>query len=233
MAAAPIDDIFARICGMEAPLGVRLHAFSKALSDLGLPSAKAYEDLVSKLLTSDEQRTIPNVGEMVPDFLLPDHSGRLVGLPELLDNGPLVLSFNRGHWCQFCELELQAFTRAHSDIANLGATVVSVMPERREYIRQVWTNTSGKVITLSDMDNSYALELGLAVWLGDDVRDLYEGIGLDLERYQGNDMWFVPIPATFVVKQSGIIAARYVDPDFRKRMETEQVLDALRQAAQP
>lgn len=233
MAAAEIDDIFSRLCGMEAPLGVRLRAFAQALSNLGLPSAEAYEDLVAKLSASSEERAIPGVGDMLPDFLLPDHDGRLVGLADLLANGPLVLSFNRGHWCQFCELELQAFTRAHTDIASYGATVVSVMPERQEFIRRVWDKADGKIKTLSDIDNSYALELGLAVWLGDRIRNLYSDIGLDLERYQGNDMWFVPIPATFVVKRSGIIAARYVDPDFRKRMETEQVLVALRQAAQP
>jgi peroxiredoxin len=233
MADTRLDDVFAKICGMEAPLSVRLHAFAQALSDLGLPSAKAYEDLVSKLTASGEQRKTPGIGDTLPDFMLPDHNGRLVGLHELLEAGPLVLSFNRGHWCQFCELELQAFTRSHLEIAGLGATVASVMPERREFIRQVWNKANGKLITLSDMDNSYALELGLAVWVGDEIRDLYTGIGLDLERYQGNGMWFVPIPATFVIKPSGIIVARYVDPDFRKRMETEQVVDALRLATVP
>jgi peroxiredoxin len=68
------------------------------------------------------------------------------------------------------------------------------------------------------------------MWLGDEVRALYQQVGLDIERYQGNATWFVPIPATFVLDQSGVVVGRKVDPDFRTRMDIEEILKALGRA---
>jgi peroxiredoxin len=82
---------------------------------------------------------------------------------------------------------------------------------------------------LSDIDNGYALSLGLAIWLGEEVRQLDLENGLHLEKYNGNDTWFLPIPATFVVGKDGRIIDRYVDPDFRSRMEIAGIEAALRQ----
>jgi peroxiredoxin len=79
------------------------------------------------------------------------------------------------------------------------------------------------------MDNGYALSLDLVMWVGADMERLMSGGGVDLPRYQGNSTWFLPIPATFVVGTDGLIAARNVDPDFRRRMEVSELLTALRQ----
>ena len=83
-------------------------------------------------------------------------------------------------------------------------------------------------IILSDIDNAYALSLGLALWLGERVVTLMQGRGYRLSEYQGNDGWFVPLPATFVVGTSGRVLARHVDPEFRQRMDVDEMLAALR-----
>jgi peroxiredoxin len=70
--------------------------------------------------------------------------------------------------------------------------------------------------------------MGLAIRLGDRVRTLYLSHGLNLERFQRSSNWFVPIPATFVVGRDGVIVARHVDPDFRKRMDIEDIIAALK-----
>jgi peroxiredoxin len=79
------------------------------------------------------------------------------------------------------------------------------------------------------MDNGYALSLDLVMWVGPDMEKLMAEGGIDLPRYQDNSSWFLPIPATFVVGADGFIAARSVDPDYRKRMQTDELLAALRQ----
>jgi peroxiredoxin len=150
-----------------------------------------------------------------------------VALDELLAKGPLILSFNRGHWCEYCELELRAFAEAHAEFAEHGAQVVSIMPERGEYTRKVRALTNDTLTVLSDIDNGYALSVGVVMWLGDEVRTLYQKFGLDIERYQGNATWFVPIPATLVLDRNGIIVGRKVDPDFRSRMDMEDIFAAL------
>ena len=207
-----------------------MEAFSAAVRQFGLPFAEAYDDLVARIRSGDAGSTAPGPGDRMPSFLLPDSSGRLLDLEDLLAAGPAVISFNRGHWCEYCGIELTAFRQALNEIAERGASVVSIMPEIEVYTAKAAADTGNAFKILSDIDNSYALSLGLAIWLGERVRTLYLSHGLNLERYQGSTSWFVPIPATFVVGRDGRILARYVDPDFRHRMDIEDIVAALEQA---
>jgi peroxiredoxin len=230
MEAQSLEDAFRQICAMEAPLHERMEAFSAAVRQFGLPFAEAYDDLVARIRSGDAGSTAPGPGDRMPSFLLPDSSGRLLDLEDLLAAGPAVISFNRGHWCEYCGIELTAFRQALNEIAERGASVVSIMPEIEVYTAKAAADTGNAFKILSDIDNSYALSLGLAIWLGERVRTLYLSHGLNLERYQGSTSWFVPIPATFVVGRDGRILARYVDPDFRHRMDIEDIVAALEQA---
>lgn len=226
-AETTFDQAFAGICKMEGSLGVRLAALSDIMRAYARPFADAYDELVATLLSGEAVASVPNAGDSLPPFLLPDHQGRLVSSVDLAGSGPLVVSFNRGHWCEYCDLELRAFSAAHAEFSTRGARAVSIIPERQAYIRKVAERSGNSLLVLSDMDNSYAMELGLVIWLGDKVRTLLQESGLDLEQYQGNGMWFVPVPATFVIAQGGTILARYADPDFRRRMAIEDILAAL------
>ena len=160
--------------------------------------------------------------------MLPDGDGRIVGLDELVGEGPLVVSFNRGHWCPFCKIELSSLAGAAQELAKLDAKVVSIMPDRQSFIGPLAGELRGKVSFLSDIDNAYALSLGLAMWVGEPVRALMSGIGWRLDAFQGNDAWLLPLPATFVVGPDGVILASFVDANFRERMEIADILDALR-----
>lgn len=225
--ASALDDAFRHICALEAPLGERLALFTAAVAEHSRPIASAYDSLIAQLKHAGAGGAAIALGEEMPPFLLPDHTGKLVGLEELLQSGPFVLSFNRGHWCEYCQLELRAFAEAHAEFASRGASVVSIMPERGEYTRNVRALAGDTLTVLSDIDNGYALSAGIVMWLGDDVCALYRKCGLDIERYQGNATWFVPIPATFVLDRNGTVIGRKVDPDFRHRMDIDEIIDAL------
>lgn len=225
--ATALDEAFRKICATEAPLGERLALFTAAVETHSRPFAAAYRNLIVQIQSAAAGVAAPPVGEPLPPFLLPDHTGHLVSLGDLLAKGPVIVSFNRGHWCEYCELELRAFADAHAEFAARGAQVVSIMPERGEYTRKVRTLTNHALTVLSDNDNGYALSVGVVMWLGDEVRSLYQAFGLDIERFQGNATWFVPIPATFVLDRNGVIVGRKVDPDFRTRMDMEEILATL------
>ncbi|HKZ97914.1 MAG TPA: peroxiredoxin-like family protein [Hyphomicrobiaceae bacterium] len=211
-----IERAFKAICSMEAPLGERLAAFSAVVRAHALPFAEAYDHVVARVRSGEAGAAAPKPGDSMLAF--PDRAGRVHRLDEMLPRGPVVVSFNRGHWCEYCAIELSALRQALGEIAATGATVVSIMPETREFIAKV--APGGKsFLVLSDENNGYALALNLVIWLGERVRALYLLHGIRLDLYQGNDGWFVPIPATFVVRRDGDIAARFVDPDFRRRME--------------
>jgi len=227
-----LEDIFREICAREGPLRERLEDFSRAVRDLSLPFAEAYDDLVKRLERGEAGRGTPDVGARMPSFLLPDSTGHLVSLEDLIRTGPAVLSFNRGHWCEYCAIELSALSQAFDEIAAQGAVVVSIMPETREFVATARSRCGSRFEILSDIDNSYALEVGLVIWLGDRVREIYVAHGLHLERYQRSGAWFLPIPATFVVGQNGLISGRFVDPDFRRRMQIDEVVTAIEHAKQ-
>ena len=109
----------------------------------------------------------------------------------------------------------------------MGVRIVAVMPERQQFVSDLRATSKAPFLVLTDMDNGYAMSLGLAIWVGDEMQKIIAERH-DLAAYQGNDTWVLPIPATFVVGQDGRIKARFVDPDYRKRMAIDDLLAAMR-----
>ena len=101
------------------------------------------------------------------------------------------------------------------------------MPDRQPFTAEIRDQADVRFPILTDIDNGYALSLNLAIFVGDELRTFMQGRH-DLPSFQGNDAWMLPIPATFVVGRDGRIKARFVDPDYRRRMAIDELLAALR-----
>jgi peroxiredoxin len=224
----PLVRAFEEARGLPGSLRDRLAYYAAEVREHGRPWHEAYERLVGRLGAIAESNRAPKAGEPMPPFVLPGTDGRLVGLDEMLAEGELVVSLNRGHWCPFCRIELTALGAMAEDARALGANVVSIVPERSAFARRILCDTGASVRVFSDIDNGYVLSLGLAMWVGEDVRALMLARGWDLAEFQGNQAWLLPIPATFVVGHDGLVKASLVDPDFRRRMEISDILAALR-----
>jgi peroxiredoxin len=212
----------------NATLGARLAAHREKSARLRPDIAKAYDDLVTRLGILDSGQVGPQVGERMPQFNLPSHTGELISLRGMLQSGPAVICINRGHWCPYCKLELRSLAAINSDIERLGARVVSIMPDTAAFTADYTRENALPFPILSDIALGYSLLLGLIFWVGPEVQRLYEAAGVDLERYQGNDAAFLPMAAKFIVRPDGMIAARQVNIEFRERMEPETVLSELR-----
>ena len=212
---------------LETPLEARLEFYLGESRKL-LPDLEAtYDELVARLKSNEADILVPAVGERLPNFLMSDSDGHLVELSSLLRNGPLVVSFNRGQWCDYCGLELHALTRAYPEIVAAGGDVVSILPETAKYARELQQSRGLPFQVLTDLDLAYALSLGLVFWVGDKIKEAYRKFGIDLERFQGHGGWLLPIPATLVLSSEGRVRGRFVDPDFRHRMAIEDILSAL------
>ena len=214
---------------MQAPLNERLKAYADALRELNFPFSEAYDDLVARLKAGEVGAMAPAVGEPMPPFSLPAHTGRLVSLEEVLRAGPAVISFNRGHWCpsaRSSSLPSRATTR------TLRPTVPSSsrsFPTGSSSCAATQTISNNNFIRLSDMDNAYALSLGLVhVARARGSPSSCRGAAIGLSDYQGNDGWFVPAARPpSCVGADGRVLARHVDPEFRRRMEIAEHLAAL------
>ena len=164
----------------------------------------------------------------MPNFVLPDQDGCLVSLEQLLADGQVVVAFHRGHWCPYCRLSADALARIAPEAKSSGGQIVVVTPEVQRFTSDLKLDAKATFPILSDLDSGYALELGLAIKIPDDKRLAMTSAGWDISRYMDNDAWMLPIPATFVVGSDGRVKGRFVDPDYRRRMDVDDILSALR-----
>lgn len=222
-----LADSFQRIRGMDASLGEQLQAFSESLRQRRPDFASAVDRLVERLRQNGAGERAPQPGDPMPPFVLPDDTGRMVGLDELIAAGPVAVTFHRGHWCPYCRISIKALAQAHAKAAEAGGQIVAIMPDRQPFTAAIKDQAGVPFPILTDIDNGYALSLNLAIFLGDELRAFMQGRH-DLPSFQGNDTWMLPIPATFVVGRDGRIKTRFVDPDYRRRMAIDELLVALR-----
>jgi peroxiredoxin len=225
-----LEEVFVRCRNLEAPLADRLQAFANEVRCLGPHFQAAVDALVGRLGQSNAGATAPKVGEPMPAFLLPDEQGRLVRLQDFLREGPVALSFNRGHWCPYCRINVDALARAEEEISPERRHIAAIVPDRQKFAMWLKSDANAPFPVLTDMDNGYAMSLGLAIYVGDELKHMMLSSGWDPSVSQGTDNWMLPIPATFIVGTDGIVRARFVDPDYRVRMATEEMLAALRSA---
>jgi peroxiredoxin len=228
MPATSLAEAFEQARSLDAPLGERLAAYARATRELNAPFAEAVDRLIGRLKTGAAADACPKEGEAMPPFLLPDHTGRLVSLEDLITTGPLVVTFARGHWCPYCRIAISALAEIAPQAQAVGCNIVVIVPDQQSYAARLRAETAAPFSILTDVDNGYALALGLVFWVGDEMQRLMLARGANPALSQGNDSWFLPIPATFVVAQDGLIKARHVDPDYRTRMELLSLLDILR-----
>jgi peroxiredoxin len=230
----PLSDIlretFVRCRDLELPLADRLQAFACEVERMDSHFAVTVDALVDRLVQSGAGTTAPKVGELMPPFLLPDEQGHLVGLEDLLGEGPVAIAFHRGSWCPYCRINIDALARAEEKIAVERRHIVAVMPDRQKFTRWLGADAKAPFPIFTDVDNGYATSLDLAIWVGDEMKQMMIGAGWNPSMSQGTDNWMLPIPATFVVGTDGIITARFVDPDYRVRMTIEDMVAALRSA---
>jgi len=212
---------------MDAPLSVRLQVVADAVRRLRPEFTAVVDRMVARLEANQVGQSAPQVGEPMPDFILPDQDGKLVRLGELIERGPVVVSFNRGHWCPYCKLNTDGLADIAPEVRQLGAEIVAITPETLQYSAALRAYADAPFPVLTDLDNGYALSINLAFWVGDEKREAMKESGFDIEPYNGNDSWMLPVPATFVVGRDGLVKARHIDPDYRRRMELDAIVEAV------
>lgn len=167
--------------------------------------------------------------DRAPNFRLPNAQGGSVELYALLRQGPVVLTFYRGQWCPYCNLELRAYQNLLPQLQALGASLLAVSPQTPDNSLSTMEKNDLNYPVLSDVGLHVARAYGLAFDLPPELVELYQRQwNNDLVKWNGaGGGWSLPIPATYVIDQDARIALAYVDPDFRDRLEPETVLARL------
>jgi peroxiredoxin len=166
-------------------------------------------------------------GDRAPDFRLPDTCGGHVRLKDLLAAGPVVLSFYRGGWCPYCNLELRALQQVLPEITRLGARLVAVSPQTPDESLSTAEKNELAFPVLTDIGSATAKSFGIAFDLAEELRPVYTRFGHALPDRNGDESWVLPIPATYVIDSDGTVALAFVDVDYRNRLEPAEILAAL------
>jgi peroxiredoxin len=187
-----------------------------------------YETKIDELRASFALETAIRTGDEAPDFTLPDPERRNVSLGRLLEAGPSVVTFYRGGWCPYCNIQLRAYQGVLADITALGGRLVAISPQLPD--GSLSTAEANKLTfdVLSDVGNRVARNFGLVWSLPEELRAALRSNNKVLPDINGDDGWELPVPATYVIARDRRVALAAIDVDYRKRLEPDAILSALR-----
>ena len=176
-------------------------------------------------------KSMPNpglkVGDVAPDFTLPNAFGKSISLYEELKKGPVILVFYRGAWCPFCNLHLNILKQAQPKFEQYGAQLITITPQKPDRsVAQVKKNKYTFEV-LSDLDSSVIKAYKLFFKIDAELNKVYMKLGLDIAAFNGPGRTELPIPGSFVIDKQGIVRAMHADVDYKKRMEPSDIIKSL------
>ncbi len=212
-----------------------MSALSQQLEELKLAMAdRLPQEIRDKFAAATEalkntgiEDTMAHPGEQFPDFSLPDATGKQVSLDELIEEGPLVVTFYRGSWCPYCNLELRAYQDLMGEITERDARLVAISPQKPDQSLSAKEKEGLSFDVLSDTDNRLAEALGIMFPLAEELRSIYANFDLNLPDINDVDNWNLPLPATFVVGMDKTIEWVSADADYTNRPDPSEVLNHL------
>ncbi len=210
----------------DGPVRKELEAFQReSAKKAPADRLKLYEEGVEQVKKTGVVEKALKVGDKAPDFELPDASGNKVKLPNLLKNGPVVVTWYRGGWCPYCNIALRGFQKVLPEIKAEGASLVALSPEVPDKTAETSQKDKLEFEVLSDAGNKAAHAFGVAYKL---PPNLAVAMKTRLMSFNGDDSLELPLGATYVIDREGVIRYAFVDGDYRKRAEPSDVLAALR-----
>lgn len=168
------------------------------------------------------------VGDKAPNFTLKNAFGKKVKLSNILKKGPVILSFYRGAWCPFCNLQLHTLQKSMPAFKKHNAQLILVTPQTPDKSKGQLKKGKYTFEVLSDLDSSVMKSYKLFYQLDAELVKVYKKNGLDVESFNGKGRTVLPVPGTYVIDKNSIIRAAYADTDYKKRMEPQAILDALK-----
>ena len=211
--------------GLEQQLAAFKAEFTRT-APAGRPAL--YEAKIAELRASFVMEAAIGVDDQAPDFALRDPQGKMLSLSDLLRSGPAVVTFYRGGWCPYCNIQLRAYQAALPEIAALGARLVAVSPQLPDGSLSTAETNELTFDVLSDVGNTVARRFGLVYALPEELRAALRSNNKALPGINGDESWELPVPATFVIERDRRVALAAIDVDYRSRLDPVAIVAALR-----
>lgn len=184
---------------------------------------KSIEDLKTKNI---EENSI-QIGEEMPEFSLLNASGDLINSNEILKNGKMILAFYRGSWCPYCNLELKYLQGNLSRIKDKNTVLIAISPQSPDHSQTMIEKNELEFEVLTDTDNNFAKKLGITFQLQDFVLPYYQNLEITLSDFNKNEDNILPVPAVFVINETGTIIYKFLDVNYMNRVDVEDLIQLL------
>lgn len=174
-------------------------------------------------------QNVPRPGAKFPEFLLKNQDTQAVSLTKILERGPVIVSFFRGMWCPYCNMELRALQEALPEIESTGTTLLAISPQQPTSNKQTVRQNQLSFDILADRGNQLAEKLGIVYRLGDElIEKVYHAFGTNLAKFNGDESWRLPLSSRFVIDTDGTIVAVDADVNYRSRPEPDETVAVLK-----
>ena len=202
----------------------------RAMSVKKMPPERtaAFQRGVDQLIADGIVDRAVKEGDIAPDFTLPNARGEQVSLYACLENGPVVITFYRGGWCPYCNMQLRAYQAILPELRSLGATLIAISPEPPDASMSTAEKNELVFEVLSDVNSDAGRAYRLMFDLSEELQAYYTEMGNDLSRRNADGEWHLPLPATYVIDANKRITLAYLDADYRNRLEPADIITALR-----
>jgi peroxiredoxin len=211
--------------GLQQELDVFKATFART-APAGRPAL--YEAKIKELRANFAPERAIQTGNQAPDFTLPDPRNREVSLGTLLEAGPAVVTFYRGGWCPYCNIQLRAYQAILPEITALGAQLVAISPQLPDGSLSTAEANDLIFAVLSDVGNTVARTFGLVWSLPEELRAALRSNNKALPGINGDDSWELPVPATYVIGKDYRVVLASIDVDYRQRLDPGEILAALK-----
>jgi peroxiredoxin len=192
------------------------------IQDMMLSATKKLED-------ASLSKNALTVGAIAKEIKLPNALGNEVSLFDILEeNDFAVVSFYRGAWCAYCNFELKALQGINEELKQLGAKLIAVSPQSPDASMSTKEKNELEFEVLSDNANVIAKEYGLVFSLAEELRPIYLSFGIDLPANNNEDSYEIPMPATYVINKNKEIIFSFIDEDYTKRCEPQDIIDVIK-----
>lgn len=189
---------------------------------------KVMDEALEQLRKSKVAKSAIKKGDAMPSFELKDVQKGKISSVQLLAKGPLIVTFYRGGWCPYCNLQLRDLQKHLDDIQNAGANLVAISPEAPDETAKTVKKADLGFYVLSDIKGEVAKSFGLTFPLPEGLKEVYQKFGIRLDKVNATKKWELPLSATYVVSQDGRVIYSFVDIDYKKRAETSELVALLR-----
>ena len=179
----------------------------------------AFGQSLQELVEQNLEDRALKVGDIAPDFTLPDAEGLPVSLYDTLQHNAVIISFFRGNWCPFCMAELTHYQEAINNNLVDSATVIAISPQSIHFNHDLKVQNNLEFRILSDKGNEIADKYGLVFTLQENIREIYKNMGADLELFNSDNTYKLPIPATYLIDKNKKIVFSSVSTNYMERAD--------------